>query len=62
MSYIIFLQIMSSSLLDDRYKHNLFIYYYDYNYFQTFYTHRNEIINYKDFYLINFFEMSNFHL
>ena len=53
---------MNSGLPDDRYKHDLFIYHYDYNYFQTFYAHRNEAINYKSFYLINFFEISNFHL
>ena len=53
---------MSSSLLGDRYKHNLFIYHYDYNCFQALYAYRNEIINYKDFYSINFFKMNNFHL
>ena len=53
---------MSPSLPDDHYKHNLFIHYYDYNYFQTFYAHRNETINYKNLYLINFFKINNFHL
>ena len=43
---------MSSSLLGDRYKHNLFIYLYDYNCFQTFHIYRNEIINYKKFHSI----------
>ena len=53
---------MSSSLLDDYYKHNLFIHYYDYNYFQIFHIYRNKTINYKDLYLINLFEINNFHL
>ena len=62
MFYIIFSQVINSNLFDDHYKHNLFIYYYDYNYFQTFHIHRNETINYKDFYLINLFKISNSHL
>ena len=62
MSYIIFSQIMNSNLLDDRYKHDLFIHHYDYNCFQTFYIHHNEIINYKGFYLINFSKMNNSYL
>ena len=45
---------MNSDLFDDHYKHNLFIHYYNYNYFQTFHIYRNEIINYKDFYLLIF--------
>ena len=53
---------MSSDLPGDRYKHDLFIYYYDYNCVQTFYVYRNEIINYKGFYLINLFKVNNFHL
>ena len=53
---------MSSSLPGDRYKHDLFIYYYDYNYFQTFHAHRNETINYKILYLINFFKVNNSYL
>ena len=62
MFYIIFSQIINPSLFDDRYKHNLFIHYYDYNCFQTFHAHRNKAINYKNLYLINLFKMSNFHL
>ena len=53
---------MNSNLVNDYYKHNLFIHYYNYNCFQTFYIHRNEIINYKNLYLINFFEINNFYL
>ena len=53
---------MNSNLLDDRYKQNLFIYHYDYNYFQTFHIHRNETINCKKKLFINLFKMSNFHL
>ena len=53
---------MSSNLPDDHYKHDLFIYHYDYNYFQAFYIHRNEIINYKNLYSINLLEMNNFYL
>ena len=53
---------MSSDLPDDRYKHDLFIDYYDYNCFQTFYTHPNKAVNYKNLHLINFLKMSNFHL
>ena len=62
MFYIIFSQVMNSNLPGDRYKHDLFIHYYDYNCFQTFYAHRNKIVNYKKFHLINLFKMSNFHL
>ena len=53
---------MNSSLPDDRYKHNLFIHYDSYNCFQTFHAHRNEAINYKNLYLINFFNVNNVHL
>ena len=53
---------MNSNLPDDRYKHDLSIHYYNYNCFQTFYTHHNEIINYKDFYSINLLEINNFYL
>ena len=53
---------MSSGLLDDRYKHDLFIYYYDCDCFQTFYVYRNKTINYKNLYSINFFKINNFHL
>ena len=62
MFYIIFSQVMNLNLPGDRYKYDLFIYYYDYNYFQAFHAHRNKVINYKDFYSINLLEMSNFHL
>ena len=62
MFYIIFSQIINPNLLGDYYKHNLFIYYYNYIYFQAFYAHRNKIINCKNLYLINLFEVNNFHL
>ena len=62
MFYIIFPQIINPNLLGDRYKHNLFIYHYDYNYFQTFHAHYNDVINYKNLYSINLFKMSNFYL
>ena len=51
---------MNPNLLDDRYKHNLFIYHYNYNYFQIFHAHRNEIINYKNFYLLIFLKWAIF--
>ena len=53
---------MSLSLLDDHYKHNLFIHHYNCDYFQTFHIHRNETINYKDLHLINFFKINNSYL
>ena len=53
---------MSSNLPGDHYKYDLFIHHYDYNCFQTFHIHYNEIINYKDFHSINFFKINNFHL
>ena len=53
---------MNPSLPDDRYKHDLFIHYYNYNCFQTFHVHRNETINYKGFHLINLLKINNFHL
>ena len=53
---------MNPNLLDDRYKHNLFIHHYDYNYFQTFHIYRNETINYKDLHSINLLKINNFHL
>ena len=52
---------MNSSLLDDRYKHDLFIHHYDYNYFQISYIHRNEKINCKKKRLI-FLYVNNFYL
>ena len=62
MFYIIFSSIISSNLFGDHYKHNLFIYYYNYDCFQTFYIYRNKVINYENLYLINLFKMDNFHL
>ena len=53
MFYIIFSQIISPGLFDDRYKHDLFIHHYDYNCFQKFYIHRNEVVNYKNLHLFN---------
>ena len=53
---------MNSGLPGDRYKHDLFIYHYNYDCFQAFHVYRNEIINYKDLHLINLFKMNNFHL
>ena len=53
---------MSPGLFDDYYKHDLFIHYYNYDCFQTSYIYRNEIINYKNLYLINLFKINNFYL
>ena len=53
---------MNSGLFGDYYKYDLFIHHYDCDCFQAFYAYRNEIVNYKDLYSINFLKMNNSHL